>query len=91
MKVKNYYTERTVFKYISYLYYNGKYKEAYMKECFQNEKDCLAAVKLDSYALIFVKNQTLEMCLAAANHDVNSYYYIHDHKLRNQIKKEFNL
>jgi len=44
-------------------------------------KDALAAVKKDGYALRFVKDQTLEICLEAVKKDPDALQYVKDQTL----------
>ena len=61
MKVKNYYREATKYC-ISHLNMNGYHNlDAYMKDCYQNEKDCLIVnlfsnLNYPRYIIINLKN-----------------------------------
>ena len=48
----------------------------------------MEAVKQNGWALDYVKEQTLEICLAAIHKNINALKYIHDPELRETIKKQ---
>ena len=90
MKVKNFYREKTR-DCISDFWFNYKYISSYIKDCHQNEKDCLFAVRAYGWALSYVKNQTPKICLAAVLQNNFALKYVINTDLKLKIGKELNL
>ena len=87
MKVLNYYIESTKKCITFYAKSNGR-RRYYIKDCHQNQRDCLIAVSCWSYALRHVKNQTKAVCLAAVKRYKPVIVLVRNENMKNEIIKE---
>ncbi len=58
---------------------------------WNDEKECLEAVKQDGYALKYVKNQTREICLAAVKQKPDTIKYIRNVQRRMDTLRKLGL